>query len=90
MNEYIKIKPLVDLIQSRIDYQSKLGLTERIEAYNDVLDMIGYSKFDDVEEVTRCKDCYNSEVIDGCYGECRYCHYYNHNVDDDDFCSQGG
>lgn len=44
----------------------------------------------DFVEVTRCKDCPNSDLIDGFRGEVRYCHYYNHNVYDDDFCSQGG
>jgi hypothetical protein len=40
----------------------------------------------DVEKVTRCKDCYNVEALDGTL----YCWYFNKNVYEDDFCSNGG
>ena len=40
----------------------------------------------DFEEVTRCKDCWNAEDIDGVL----YCNHFNHNVYEDDFCSNGG
>ncbi len=39
----------------------------------------------DVVEVCRCKECDYSEQMDSLY-----CHYFNKNVDEDDFCSQGG
>lgn len=38
------------------------------------------------QEVTRCKDCYNVEDLDGTL----YCWYFNKNVYEDDFCSNGG
>lgn len=40
----------------------------------------------DVEEVTRCKDCWYAEDVDGVL----YCNHFNHNVYEDDFCSNGG
>lgn len=40
----------------------------------------------DSEEVTRCKDCWNAEDCDGVL----YCNHFNHNVYEDDFCSNGG
>ncbi len=40
----------------------------------------------DFEKVTRCKDCYNVEDLDGTL----YCWYFNKNVYEDDFCSNGG
>ena len=86
MADYLKAEHLIKLIESRIDYQSKYNLTERIEAYEDALDMIKYLSPTDVEEVTRCKDCWNAEDVDGVL----YCNYFNHNVYEDDFCSNGG
>jgi hypothetical protein len=64
MAEYIKAANLIKLIKRRIDYQSKYSLTERIEAYEDVLDMIRYSSPTNVAEVTRCKDCWMAEDFD--------------------------
>ena len=86
MTDYIKAENLINLINGRIDYQSKYNSTERIEAYEDVLDMIKYSSSIDVEKVTRCKDCHDAEDLDGTL----YCWYFNKNVYEDDFCSNGG
>ena len=86
MVDYIKAENLIKLIKRRIDYQSKYSLTERIEAYEDVLDMIRYSSPANVAEVTRCRDCWMAEDFDGVL----YCTHFNHNVYEDDFCSNGG
>lgn len=40
----------------------------------------------DVEIVTRCKNCYMSEVI----GEVLYCTYWNKNTDENGYCYEGG
>ena len=86
MNDYIKAETLINLIESRIKYQMVYDLTERVEAYEDVLDMIRYLSPVDAEKVTRCKDCWNVEEYDGVL----YCGYFNKNVYADDFCSNGG
>ena len=39
----------------------------------------------DVVEVVRCKDCSYSADIDGVL----YCDYFNKNVNEDDYCSNG-
>lgn len=39
----------------------------------------------DVVDVVRCKDCCNSEQC----GNVLYCSYFNHNVEENDYCSQG-
>ena len=40
----------------------------------------------DVVEVVRCKDCCNSEQC----GSVLYCTHFSHNVEENDYCSQGG
>ena len=40
----------------------------------------------DVEEVVRCKDCYQSAVID----DVLYCTYWGKNTDENGYCHEGG
>lgn len=40
----------------------------------------------DVEQVIRCKDCYQSVVI----GEVLHCTYWNKNTDENGYCHEGG
>ena len=53
--------------------------------YLDVFELLDKQPTADVEEVCRCKICGYSEQMNSLY-----CHYFNKNVDEDDFCSQGG
>lgn len=41
---------------------------------------------DDVEQVIRCKDCYQSVVI----GEVLHCTYWGKNTDENGYCHEGG
>lgn len=41
---------------------------------------------DDVEQVIRCKDCYQSVVI----GEVPHCTYWGKNTDENGYCHEGG
>lgn len=41
---------------------------------------------DDVEQVIRCKDCYQSVVI----GEVLHCTYWNKDTDENGYCHEGG
>ncbi len=59
---------------------------EFADGWNAVLKILEKEPTADVEEVVRCKDCYNSERIDSVL----YCNHFNKNVDEDDYCSQGG
>lgn len=40
----------------------------------------------DVEQVIRCKDCYQSVVI----GEVLHCTYWNKDTDENGYCHEGG
>ena len=40
----------------------------------------------DVAEVVRCKDCYQSAVIDDVF----YCTYWGKNTDENGYCHEGG
>lgn len=40
----------------------------------------------DVEQVTRCKDCYQSVVI----GEVLHCTYWGKDTDENGYCHEGG
>lgn len=40
----------------------------------------------DMEQVTRCKDCYQSVVI----GEVLHCTYWNKDTDENGYCHEGG
>lgn len=40
----------------------------------------------DVAEVVRCRDCYQSAVIDGVL----YCTYWGKNTDENGYCHEGG
>ena len=40
----------------------------------------------DVVEVVRCKDCYQSAVIDDVF----YCTYWGKNTDENGYCHEGG
>lgn len=40
----------------------------------------------DVVEVVRCKDCYQSAVIDDVF----YCTYWGENTDENGYCHEGG
>jgi hypothetical protein len=41
---------------------------------------------DDVEQVIRCKDCYQSVVI----GEVLHCTYWNKDTGENGYCHEGG
>ena len=43
----------------------------------------------DAEEVIRCKNCRHSEEMPGVIGTCLYCHYWNHDTDENGYCHEG-
>ena len=47
---------------------------------------VAFKNKKDFTDVTRCKDCWYAEDCDGVL----YCNHFNHNVYEDDFCSNGG
>lgn len=54
--------------------------------FDDEYDMIDKCPTVDAEDVVRCKDCYQSEVI----GNVLYCTYWRKNTDENGYCHEGG
>lgn len=44
----------------------------------------------DVEQVIRCKNCYQSCWVKGMFGETLFCTYWNKDTDEDGYCHEGG
>lgn len=65
--------------------REKFLVPEFADGWNAVLKILDKEPTADVVEVCRCKDCGYSEKMNSLY-----CNYFNKNVDEDDFCSQGG
>lgn len=57
----------------------KPGLKQALEMFDEVAAA-------DVVEVVRCKDCYQSAVIDDVF----YCTYWGKNTDENGYCHEGG
>ena len=66
-------------LESRCQDPIKPGLKQALEMLDDM-------PVDDVEIVTRCKNCYMSVVI----GEVMHCTYWNKDTDENGFCHEGG
>lgn len=57
----------------------KPGLKQALEMFDEV-------PIADVAEVVRCKDCYQSAVIDDVF----YCTFWGNNTDENGYCHEGG
>lgn len=78
-----------DFCSSRAKYTEEE--IEALSTTNDIRDICSFFKNkNNFVEITLCKDCCHAESMIGCFGgEVLYCHHHNHNVDDNDFCSEG-
>lgn len=63
-----------------VDDEHGCGLLE------DVICEVDAQTVADVVEVVRCKDCYQSAVIDDVF----YCTYWGKNTDENGYCHEGG
>ena len=81
MARYIDVDNLAEMINARAEM-----LVEGKEAFFCVAGWLNKLPTADVVEVVRCKDCCNSEQC----GSVLYCTHFSHNVEENDYCSQGG
>jgi hypothetical protein len=81
MDEYIKREEAIDAV-SEVYYDTPdVNLSgEKFEAAINAIPAA------DVVEVVRCKDCYQSAVIDDVF----YCTYWGKNTDENGYCHEGG
>lgn len=84
MERYINADKLIKFIADGLNNPDK------DKAFgHDAIEILAEIEFmvdEDVTSVVRCKDCCNSEQC----GSVLYCSYFNHNVEENDYCSQGG
>lgn len=84
MAEYIEREAVEKFIEDGLnnpDVTKRFG-HDAIE----IMAEIHYMPAADVEEVVRCKDCYQSEEI----GDVLYCTYWRKNTDENGYCHEGG
>ena len=82
MAEYIDRDKILDCLAK--DYLERTDNEEALIC--NVWDKIKKIPTADVVEVVRCKDCNNSAEV-AC--DVMYCCYFNKNVEEDDYCSNG-
>lgn len=92
MDECISRKAAISYIREQSEECQKafeeLGGESGIyaDAYNDLAEDFHSIPAADVVEVVRCKDCYQSAVIDDVF----YCTYWGKNTDENGYCHEGG
>lgn len=92
MDEYISRKAAIAYIHEQSEECQKafeeLGGESGIyaDAYNDLAENFYSITAADVASVVRCKDCYQSAVIDDVF----YCTYWGKNTDENGYCHEGG
>ena len=86
MDEYIERSALRKILENwrnahaDVDDEQGCGLLE------DVICEVDAQTAADVEEVVRCKDCYQSVVI----GDVLHCTYWSKDTDENGYCHEGG
>lgn len=81
MAEYIKREAAVDAASAV--YYDTPDVNLSAEKFEAAINAISAT---DVAEVVRCKDCYQSAVIDDVF----YCTYWGKNTDENGYCHEGG
>lgn len=81
MAEYVERKEAMDAVTGVYCDTPDINLSgEKFEAAINAIPAA------DVVEVVRCKDCYQSAVIDDVF----YCTYWGENTDENGYCHEGG
>jgi hypothetical protein len=91
MSRYIDADKLLNP-DNIIVMQDETGIDEFPYTYTNAVkvETILNSPTADVVEVTRCKDCFYAEEMEGIVGgTCLYCTHWCKDVDGDTFCSNG-
>lgn len=81
MDEYIELEAAKDAV-SEVYYDTP-DVNLSAEKFEAAINAIPAA---DVVEVVRCKDCYQSAVIDDVF----YCTYWGKNTDENGYCHEGG
>lgn len=83
MAEYIDKNATVGILEAMSRNADCKCIKKRIEKAAKRVNTIPAA---DVAEVVRCKDCYQSAVIDDGF----YCTYWGKNTDENGYCHEGG
>lgn len=81
MAEYIERAAAIDAVSAV--YYDTPDVNLSAEKFEAAINAISAA---DVVEVVRCKDCYQSAVIDDVF----YCTYWGKNTDENGYCHEGG
>lgn len=86
MAEYIKREALRKILENWRDAHADVDDEQGCGLLEDVIRAVDAQPAADVAEVVRCKDCYQSAVIDDVF----YCTYWGKNTDENGYCHEGG
>lgn len=86
MAEYIEREALRNILENWRDAHADVDDEQGCGLLEDVICEVDAQTAADVVEVVRCKDCYQSTVIDDVF----YCTYWGKNTDENGYCHEGG
>lgn len=86
MAEYIDREALRKVLENWRDAHADVDDEQGCGLLEDVIWEVDAQPAADVVEVVRCKDCYQSAVIDDLF----YCTYWGKNTDENGYCHEGG
>lgn len=86
MDEYIDREALRKVLENWRDAHADVDDEQGCGLLEDVIWEVDAQPAADVVEVVRCKDCYQSAVIDDVF----YCTYWGKNTDENGYCHEGG
>lgn len=86
MAEYSDKEALRKVLENWRDAHADVDDEQGCGLLEDVIWEVDAQPAADVVEVVRCKDCYQSAVIDDVF----YCTYWGKNTDENGYCHEGG
>ena len=86
MAEYIDREALCKILENWRDAHADVDDEHGCGLLEDVICEVDAQTVVDAVEVVRCKDCYQSAVIDDVF----YCTYWGKNTDENGYCHEGG
>lgn len=86
MAEYIERSALRKILENWRDAHADVDDEQGCGLLEDVICEVDAQTAADVEEVVRCKDCYQSVVI----GDVLHCTYWSKDTDENGYCHEGG
>ena len=86
MAKYSERESLCKILENWRDAHADVDDEQGCGLLEDVICEVDAQTAADVAEVVRCKDCYQSAVIDDVF----YCTYWGQNTDENGYCHEGG